>query len=61
MGLLSKDFEKEERDFIKQLDGKLSLEEIAHIRKRYEYNFNSEKENFNKFKKEVLKRIKPEH
>ena len=32
MGLFSEEFEKEERDFLKQTNGKISLEEIAHIR-----------------------------
>ena len=43
------------------LQGKISLEEIARIRKKYEHNFNSDRDNFNKFKKEVMKKIKPEH
>lgn len=48
MGLFSEEFEKEERDFLKQTNGKISLEEIAHIRKKYEHNFNSNRDNFNK-------------
>ncbi len=61
MGLFSEEFEKEEREFLKQTNGKISLEEIARIRKKYEHNFNSDRDNFNKFKKEVMKKIKPEH
>ena len=60
MGLFSEKFEKEERDFLKQIGERMSLEDIAKIRKKYEYNFNSDRNSFEDFKKEVLKRVKPE-
>lgn len=60
MGLFSKQFEKEERDFLKQIGDRLTIEEISQIRTKYEYNFNSNRDNFNEFKKEVLKKIKIE-
>lgn len=55
-----KNLKKKKEIFLKQTNGKISLEEIAHIRKKYEHNFNSNRDNFNKFKKEVMKKIKPE-
>lgn len=62
MGLFSEEFEKEEREFLRQTaENKISTEEIAQIRKKYEHNFNSNRDNFNKFKQEVIKKIKPEH
>lgn len=60
MGLFSEKFEKEEREFLKQVGEKMNLEDIAGIRKKYEHNFNSDRKSFDDFKKEVLKRIKPE-
>lgn len=60
MGLFSEKFEKEEREFLKQIGERMSLEDIAKIRKKYEYNFNSDRNSFEDFKKEVLKKLKPE-
>ena len=60
MGLFSEKFEKEEREFLKQIGERMSLEDIAEIRKKYEYNFNSDRNSFEDFKKEVLKKLKPE-
>lgn len=60
MGLFSEKFEKEERDFLKQIGERMSLEDIAKIRKKYEYKFNSDRNSFEDFKKEVLKKVKPE-
>lgn len=60
MGLFSEKFEKEEREFLKQVGEKMNLEDIAEIRKKYEHNFSSDRKSFDDFKKEVLKRIKPE-
>ena len=60
MGLFSEKFEKEEREFLKQIGERMSLEDIANIRKKYEYNFNSDRNSFEDFKKEVLKKLKPE-
>lgn len=60
MGLFSGKFEKEEKDFLKQIGERMSLEDIAKIRKKYEHNFNSDRNSFEDFKKEVLKKVKPE-
>ncbi len=60
MGLFSEKFEKEEKDFLKQIGERMSLEDIAKIRKKYEHNFNSDRNSFEDFKKEVLKKVKPE-
>lgn len=60
MGLFSEKFEKEEKDFLKQIGERMTLEDIAKIRKKYEHNFNSDRNSFEDFKKEVLKKVKPE-
>lgn len=60
MGLFSEKFEKEEREFLKQIGGRMSLEDIAKIRKKYEYNFNSDRNSFEDLKKEVLRKLKTE-
>lgn len=60
MGLFSEEFKEEEKEFLKQIGERMSLEDIAKIRKKYERNFNSDRKSFENFKKEVLKRIKPE-
>ena len=60
MGLFSEKFEKEEREFLKQIGNKLPLEDISKIRVKYEHNFNSDRHNFEEYKKEVLRKIKPD-
>lgn len=61
MGLFSEKFEKEEREFLKQIGDKLPLEDVAKIRVKYEHNFNSDRKYFEEYKKEVLRKLKPEH
>lgn len=58
MGLYSEKFEKEEREFLKQIGDKLSLETIAKIRIKYEFNFNPDVNCFEQFKNEVKSALK---
>lgn len=62
MGLFSEKFEKEEKQFVKELtENGVSFQKIALIRGKYDLNFKSNREVFDSFKNEVLKETrKPE-
>lgn len=60
MGLFSEKYEKEEKEFLKQIGDKLPLEKIAKVRIKYEHNFNSDIKRFEEFKDEVKMMLKEE-
>lgn len=61
MSLLSNEFENEEREFVNEMIKKGScFETIAQIRRKYHEDFHGNREEFEDFKSEVIRKSKPE-